>query len=153
MDCVSGRRRALRDEEGAAALEFALVSPLLFFLFFGIIYVLLVVAANVTLAHAASTAVRYASVPTDNIEPVYPSPAQVEAKLFSSTPFFTAEGCATSVIGDSRPNSPVTLGVSCPFANPLGNVLNGLRGLYPDGEGEPFADSFDISATVMGRRE
>lgn len=151
MSTLRGTDR-LKGEEGAQTLEFALVAPLTIFLFFGIVYSLLAVAANVSLAHAASSAVRYASIPTDSIQPVYPSPAQVQSKLFAATPFFTQTSCTTSVTGASTPNSPVSLSVSCPFANPLGASLNGLRRFF-GGSGDPFGSTFQMTATAKARRE
>lgn len=145
--------RRLKLQDGAQTLEFALVAPAFIFLVFAIMYALLVVSANVSLAHAASAAVRYAAIPTDNIEPVYPAPEQVSEVLFDSTPFFSAETCTTSLAGDAAPNAPVSLSVICPFANPLGAVLNGLQGLVSNVERESFGETFNVSAAATGRRE
>lgn len=150
---VSQMTRRMKQDSGAQALEFALIAPALLFMLFGAIYALLVVAAHVTLAHAASTAVRYAAVPTDNIEPVYPASGQVSAKLFALTPFFEPDDCATSLSGASVPNSQVNLSVSCSLVNPLADVLNGIRALFPGAEGGPFAGTFTVSAQATGRRE
>lgn len=143
----------LKTEDGAHIVEFALVAPVLFFLFFAVMYGVLAVTANVTLAHATSAGMRYATIPLDNIAPIYPSPDQVAARVFDSTPFFAQDNCVTSVAGAPAPNAVVSLNVSCPFANPLGPALDGLRVLFGAGDAEPLGDSFQMSASATGRRE
>lgn len=113
----------ISDERGAAALEFALVFPVVVFIVFALVYGLFAVAAHTSLAHAASRGVRYASLPIDPISGTYPSVADVEAYVDDQTPFFTAASCETSVVGDSTENAPVVLDVSCAFPNPAGKVI------------------------------
>ncbi|MGH2769038.1 MAG: TadE/TadG family type IV pilus assembly protein [Actinomycetota bacterium] len=147
------RPRFLRDEDGAEIIEFALVAPLVLFLVFGLIYGLLTIAAQLSLAHAASVGVRYASIPTDPAVDAYPTPGAVATRVVDSTPFFGAGACATTVTGDSTPNAPVDLDVSCDFPNPLGRALNGLRGIFiPDGA-SPYASDLSLSMSARGRRE
>lgn len=153
MISLSGRVRRLKADDGAQMLEFALVAPVVVFLLFGIIYALLAVAANVSLSHAASAAVRYASIPTDNIEPVYPSAEDVSARLFDSTPFFAPESCLSSVSGGAVPNTVVSVSVECPFPNPLGITLSRLSTLLAGDGGQSFGDTFTLSALATGRRE
>lgn len=145
--------RRLKAEGGAQTLEFALVAPVLLLMVLGCIYALLVVTAHVTLAHAASAAVRFASIPTDNIEPGYPTQDEVSERLFTSTPFFSRDGCTVALAGDRVPNAPVSLNVSCPFANPLGSVLSGLQAMFSNSREQPYPDMFTVSATATGRRE
>lgn len=153
MKARTGLRLRFGADDGAQTLEFALLAPAIVFMVFGIVYALLVVTANVSLSHAASVAVRYASIPTDNIVPEYPDSAQVAGRLFDSTPFFESGSCTLSLSGDPVVNAPVNLDVECPFANPLGTALNGLRGLMSAGDEAPFGNTFTISADATARRE
>lgn len=98
------------DERGAETLEFALVSPALFLLLLGVVYGLVAVASQVTLGHAASVGVRYASVLESGS---YPTEADVARKVESSTPFFAPGACTSTVTGDSLPYAPITLDVAC----------------------------------------
>jgi Flp pilus assembly protein TadG len=121
--------RRVNDEQGAATLEFALVFPVVAFLIFGLIYGLLAVAAHVSLAHAASRTVRYASLAIDPVAGVYPDVEQVEAYMDDQTPFFTASSCETTVTPDSPnavENEPVVLDLTCAFPNPAGKVVGFL---------------------------
>jgi len=113
----------ITDDRGAAVLEFALVFPVVAFLIFGLIYGLFAVAAHVSLAHAASRTVRYASLATDPVAGLYPTVEQVETYMDGQTPFFTASSCETTVAGESRENAPVVLDLTCAFPNPAGRVV------------------------------
>jgi Flp pilus assembly protein TadG len=146
--------RILRNERGAAVLEFALVFPVIAFLLLGLLYGFIAVAANVSLAHAASRGVRYASIPVDAVGGVYPSTADVEARVDDNTPFFAASSCATTVAGESVENAPVTLDVACDFPNPIGSALSGLRNLFGGAGGTSLdAGSLRLSAHAEARRE
>ena len=146
--------RIATDERGAEALEFALVAPVALFLIFGLIYGLFAVAAHVSLAHATSRGVRYASIPIDPVTGIYPSSDQVEDFVLDHTPFFTAATCETVVVGDARENAPVTLDVDCNFPNPAGGALNGLRDVFTRSDGPDTYDStLQMSAHAATRRE
>ena len=148
------RARIVTDERGAEAVEFALVFPIVAFLIFGLIYGLLAVAAHVSLAHATSRAVRYASIPIDPVAGIYPSTDDVEEFVLDHTPFFSATSCVTTVIGDSRENAAVTLDVDCDFPNPAGGALNGLRDVFTRADGpETYDDNLQMSAHAEARRE
>ena len=142
------------DERGAETVEFALVFPVVAFLIFGLIYGLLAVAAHVSLAHATSRGVRYASIPIDPVAGIYPSTTQVEDFVDGHTPFFTADGCETMVVGEVRENAPVTLDVGCDFPNPAGGALDALRNVF-SGSDDPdvYDDSLEMSAHAEARRE
>ena len=144
-------RRTLGQESGAEIVEFALVAPLVFIFIFGIIYGLLTAAAQLSLSHAASVGVRYATIPVDAALDVYPSPAAVQAKVLDSTPFFDASQCTTSVPATGSPNEAFTLRVSCEFPNPAGAALSGLSGLFGGSPG--YDSSLILSTDVTGRRE
>jgi Flp pilus assembly protein TadG len=104
-------------------LEFALVFPVVAFLIFGLIYGLFAVAAHVSLAHAASRSVRYATLALDPVAGIYPTTEQVETYMDTQTPFFTASSCETTVVGDALENAPVVLDLTCAFPNPAGRVV------------------------------
>jgi Flp pilus assembly protein TadG len=144
--------RRLRSERGAAALEFALVFPVAAFLIFGLLYCLLGVAAQVSLVHAASRGVRYASIATDPLAGVYPSTSAVAAHIAADTPFFSASSCTTSVVGDSTENAPVTLDVVCDFPNPAGKALSAIADLI-DSRPTSYSDVLKMSAHAEARRE
>lgn len=147
-------RRLLQDESGAEALEFALLFPLVALLIFGLIYGLLAIAAHVSLAHAASRTVRYASIATDSVGDTYPDNDQVEARLVENTPFFSAQACETVVVGDERENAPIQLDVSCSFPNPIGAAVSGIRNVINGSDdGVRFATTFQMSAHAEARRE
>jgi Flp pilus assembly pilin Flp len=146
-------RALLSDERGAEALEFALVFPVAAFLLFGLIYAGFAVAANVSLAHAASRGVRYASIAVDPLSSMYPSTAEVAAKVDDETPFFAADDCDTTLVGDSRENAPVTLDVVCDFPNPMGKALSGVKNFITGSDDEAYSDSLRITARAEGRRE
>jgi Flp pilus assembly protein TadG len=148
------RARIARDERGAEIVEFALVFPVIAFLIFGLIYGLFAVAAHVSLAHATSRGVRYASIPIDPVTGIYPSTDQVEEFVLDHTPFFSAASCTTTVAGDGRENVPVTLDVDCGFPNPAGAALNALRDVFIGSDGpETYDGSLQISAHAQARRE
>ena len=146
--------RFLRDETGAETLEFALVFPVFALLVFGLIYGLLAVSAHVSLAHAASRGVRYASLAVDPVAGVYPSTSAVEGLIDDNTPFFTATDCETTVVGDAQENAPVTLDVSCDFPNPAGAVVSAIRGFLLDPDpADSDPGTLQISAHAEARRE
>jgi Flp pilus assembly protein TadG len=147
-------RRLASEERGAAAIEFALVFPVAAFLIFGLLYSLIAVAAQLSLVHAASRGVRYASIATDPLAGVYPSTADVAQHVASETPFFSASSCTTTVVGDSTENAPVNLNVACNFPNPLGRAVSALRNLILGGSGQDvYSDNLKMSAHAEARRE
>ncbi len=158
---MSGWGRLRREQTGAEIAEFALVAPILLLAIFGLIYAMLAAAAHVSLAHASSVAVRYASLPVDPVLDVYPSLGQVTDKLHASTPFFGTGSCTTALTGDSTANSRVVLTADCRFPNPLGRTLNALAAVVggepqaPEPGDGPYVDSSDItiSSTAKARRE
>lgn len=145
--------RLRREETGAEALEFAILAPVVLLLVLGLIYGLLAAAAHLSLAHAASGAVRYASIPTDPVSGIYPATGQVEDRVYAGTPFFHPGACTTTVTGDPVENAKVVLDVTCGFPNPLGTALTGLGNLLTGGGSAGFADTLSISAHAETRRE
>jgi Flp pilus assembly protein TadG len=59
---MTGQRRRRREECGAAAVEFALVVPILLVLFFGIVNVGIVLTQQLSLSNSARQAARFAVV-------------------------------------------------------------------------------------------
>jgi Flp pilus assembly protein TadG len=148
------RTAIAKDERGAETVEFALVFPVVAFLILGLLYGLFAVAAHVSLAHAASRGVRYASIPVDAVSGVYRTTEEVEAFVDENTPFFTASSCETTVTGDALENAPVTLDIVCGFPNPAGKALSGLRDLLLNThEPDRYADALAMSAHAEARRE
>lgn len=164
-----------RSERGSETMEFALVAPIFLLLAFGLIYVLLLLAAFVNLSHATNNAARYAAIPVhveaesdglldedgDALDPItgetrelttYPTQDMVAERLFDGTPFFSADGCTLLLDGDERENAPVTIEVDCAFPNPLGAALNGLTALW-GGDGTLMSEQTPMKATAQARRE
>lgn len=134
-------------------MEFALVAPLVLILIFGLIYGLLGMAAQLSLSHAASVGLRFATIPTNPTTDTYPTPAAVKTKVMEQTPFFSPEDCSTDVQAVGTPNQPFTLSVVCDFPNPAGGALNGLRSIFTADGASPFETELTLTADAIGRRE
>jgi Flp pilus assembly protein TadG len=145
--------RALLNESGAEAVEFALVAPILFFLIIGLIYFLLLFSAHVSLSHAVSVGMRFAVVPTTPNVKLYPAASAVNSRVADSALFFDPEDCSSSVLGDVIQNSQVTLTVSCNFPNPAGGALDGLRSLVTSTGASSYSSNVQVAASARGRRE
>lgn len=150
------KKRLLSEEAGAEALEFAWVAPGLLIVVFGLIYALILLAAQLSLSHAAGVAARYASLPTTALSDDYPDHL-VPQKLIDGTPFFSVEDCTTLVNGAApagptaaAANSSVVVEAACEFPNPLGSVLEALMG---EPIGGAFAPSLTVTARAQQRRE
>lgn len=63
---MSGHRRRRGREDGASAVEFALVAPILFVLFFGIVNVGVVLAQQLSISNSARQAARFAVVDVED---------------------------------------------------------------------------------------
>lgn len=134
----------LRREEGAEAVEFALVGPLLFFLVFGLIYLLLLFAAQVSLGWATNVGVRYAAIGE-------PGVSEVIQHATDRTPFFSPERC-NAQLASSGTNLPVTLTMNCDFPNPAGAAVDALRSALFGG-GDELGSVVELSATAQSRKE
>lgn len=138
-----------KDERGAEAVEFALISPLLFFLVFGLIYLMLMFAAQLSLGYATNVAVRYAAIPVAGT--AYPTSAQVLAKATDVTPFFSASSCSPTLAAGGS-NMPVTLTLDCDFPNPAGGAANAFKQAFFGGDDE-IESTIELSATAQSRKE
>jgi Flp pilus assembly protein TadG len=138
-----------KEERGAEAVEFALISPLLFFLVFGLLYLLLMFAAQLSLGYATNVAVRYAAIPVSGT--VYPTQAQVLAKAADVTPFFNTTSCSP-VMASGATNAPITLTLNCDFPNPAGGAANAMKQAFFGG-GDDIDSTVEMSATAQSRKE
>jgi Flp pilus assembly protein TadG len=153
FSAVNRFRQFGRAESGAETVEFALVFPLVLILVFGLIYGLLAMAAQLSLTHAASVGVRFATIPPNPAVDTYPSSAAIEAKVLEATPFFAPTDCETVVPEAGGPNQAFTLTVVCDFPNPAGGALNGLRNIFIADGDSPFETELPLTAIARGRRE
>lgn len=147
------RLRSLRrDEQGAEAVEFAVIGPLLFFVLIGIVYTLLLFAAQLSAAYSATTGARYAAI-FDKTIGRYPTTADINTRVLNSTPLFAAGACTTtSLSGGGGPNAPMTLSIQCDFPNPAGQAVNGLRNALFGGAGTAES-TLELNAAATSRKE
>ncbi|MGH2771715.1 MAG: TadE/TadG family type IV pilus assembly protein [Actinomycetota bacterium] len=149
-------RRINKDDSGAEAVEFAVVAPVLLLIVFGLIYVLLWAAAEISLGHAVTEGVRLASLPS-TATGAYPSAAAVAARIDDSTPFFSQSGatpdCAIVVTGVASSNSPVRVTADCDFPNPAGTAARALGNVFPGTNRPAQPSTIDVSATAERNRE
>jgi Flp pilus assembly protein TadG len=153
FSAVNRFRQFGRTESGAETVEFALVFPLVLIVVFGLIYGILGMAAQLSLTHAASVGVRFATIPPNPAVDVYPSSAAVQAKVLEATPFFAPTDCVSTVPEAGAPNQAFTLTVVCDFPNPAGGALNGLRNIFIADGASPFDTELTLTANARGRRE
>lgn len=150
MKPISRFTQLRRREEGAEAVEFAIVGPLLFFVIFGVIYLLILMAAQLSLGYATNVGVRHAAIPT--ALGAYPSAGEVATEATQATPFFSASSCTPSLNNAVAVNQPVTLTMDCSFPNPAGGAANGLKNVFYGG-GDDFPTTVSMSATAQSRKE
>lgn len=142
---VSRMRRLRRSEDGAAAVEFALIGPLLFFLILGLIYILLLGAAQVSLGYATNVGVRHAAIGE-------PSVGEIIDRATESTPFFSSDRCTAIYNHSGVANQPVTLTMNCNFPNPAGGAADAFRRAMHGG-GSEISSTIAMSATAQSRKE
>lgn len=91
------RLKALRqDEDGAEAVEFGIIGPLLFFVVIGILYTLLLFAAQLSVAHSTAVGARYAAIYDKGLGR-YPTSADITSKVLNKTALFKSGACTTPV--------------------------------------------------------
>ncbi|HVV77571.1 MAG TPA: TadE/TadG family type IV pilus assembly protein [Mycobacteriales bacterium] len=143
---VEHRRCARRDDEGATALEFALVLPVVVAVCFFAIYGAMFFFYSAVADHVARTVARQVSIPTTNSGTTYPdsSAATVlsDAKSAAGTliPNPTT-AVATSLPSSGTPEQGDLVTVTVTYKLPL---LSGLGGLVP---GLSSIDSISRSAS------
>ena len=142
-------KRFRREEQGAEAVEFAFIAPILFFLIFGLIYLMLMFAAQLSLGYATNVAVRYAAIPVSGS--TYPTSAQVVAKAANATPFFSTSSC-TPTLNSPGVNQPVVLTMDCDFPNPAGGAVGAFKQTFFGG-GNSVSSTLELSATAQSRKE
>ncbi len=138
-----------KGETGAEAVEFALVAPILLFLVFGLIYMLLIFAAQISLGYVTNVGVRYAAIPTG--AGTYPSDTAVRDKAVAQTPFFSKSSCTPALTGGAV-NERMVLTMSCNFPNPAGGAANAIRQAMFGG-GDEIPSTIELSATAQSRKE
>lgn len=145
------RLRAGRGESGAEAVEFALIGPLLLLVLIGMIYTLLLFAAQLSVARSATVGARYAAIYDRSIGR-YPTATDINAKVLDSAALFKAGACSTpGPSGGGSPNASMTVQVRCDFPNPAGQALNGLSSLFGGtGTVEP---TLQLTASATARKE
>lgn len=147
--------RLFRDERGSETVEFAFVLPIIVFVVFALLFGLTATAAQVSLAHSASVAARFASIPTDAVSNVYPTSAEVAQRAYDATPFFDPSRCTTAVSGAATQNAAVTVTLACSFPNPFGRVMDRMTSIFDNSSPNRWGSSDDLamSATGKARRE
>jgi Flp pilus assembly protein TadG len=89
--------RAKKDESGAAAVEFAIVLPVLLLLVFGIIEFGLLFNRYITVTHAAREGVRVAALAGPTVDPLTGKTKGVTAGETSAPGIVSAIACAEAV--------------------------------------------------------
>ncbi|WP_036490990.1 MULTISPECIES: TadE/TadG family type IV pilus assembly protein [Nocardioides] len=140
---MSGHRRRHNAEEGAAALEFALVAPILLLLFFGIFNVGIVLTQQLSLSNSARQAARFAVV---DVEGRACGDIEAEARNAAATvgmnpgdPLYALSGatgpCERPCAGSTAAtNLTVTLSYYSDFLVPM-PIPGFPRGIDIEGEG------------------
>ncbi|MBW3591714.1 MAG: VTT domain-containing protein, partial [Actinobacteria bacterium] len=117
---------------------------------FGVIYLLILLAAQLSLGYATNVGVRHAAIPTTL--GAYPSAGEVATEAIQATPFFSASSCTPSLNNAGAVNQPVTLTMDCSFPNPAGGAANGLKNVFYGG-GDDLPTTVELSATAQSRKE
>ena len=119
--------RRLRDERGAAVLEFAVVFPVVFVVLLAALSMFWMLAARSTLSGAARDGARFASIRPGSLQP-YPSAADVEAYVRDRAEPFAVD--AVVVVTGAQPNAPVSVTVT----RELPMLVDAVAGLFGDDE-------------------
>jgi Flp pilus assembly protein TadG len=117
------RRSLLRDQKGTAALEFAVVFPVVFFVFIASLSLLWMLTARSTLSGAARDGARFASIRPGAMED-YPSVAEVEAYVRDRVGDLGVD--EVIVVRPTQPNAPVSVTVR----RELPMLLDTVAGLF-----------------------
>ena len=123
--CKFAHRYIVRSENGAAMLEFAIVSPLLILLTFGLIQYALAFTASISLQNASAVAARYA---------ILSNPAPTNAQI---------EGVARQSVNTSVNPNNITVTITNETVNGVGGA-KGVRLNYS------FPAMFHVPGVVNG---
>lgn len=145
-------RARLKDDRGAEAVEFAFVGPIMFFLLFAVLYLLFMLAAQLSVARAATVGVRYAAI-KDQTLGAYPTAAQIQTNVLNTTALFKAGDCNGTMNPAAAPNAPITLNVTCQMSNPIGQGLAAFRSLLFGSSGDEGSATLQLTADAQARRE
>ena len=126
--------RRVRNDRGAAAVEFALVVPIFLLLVFGIINFGWLFGQNLALSNAARQAARFGVVQSNDCNAVKSQAISAAAPLVSisasdvsvSSPTAAACSGATKACAGSAPDANVTVTLTYTAQVPVGGFIPGL---------------------------
>lgn len=137
---ISRLRPRRRDDEGASAVEFALVVPLLLMIAFGIIAFGLVLFSQISATHAAREAVRQLAVNNPDLD----SCTELSTYLSSKSGFAPTDITVTSD-GDGSAGDQLTLSFQVPTSEGAVGAFAGITSIIPGGQ-VLLPDSLSIQA-------
>ncbi|MBY5162906.1 TadE/TadG family type IV pilus assembly protein [Salsipaludibacter albus] len=111
-----GLRRALADQDGASAVEFAIIAPVLFMLIFGIIQFGIFFAQDLALSNGARQAAREAAVPAPgDCAAIWAEARQgsIGIALDRTSPSFDVDVAVEGVAGSDLCPTDATVKVPC----------------------------------------
>jgi Flp pilus assembly protein TadG len=117
-----------RDDNGAAAVEFAILVPLLLIVVFGIIAFGLVLFSQISATHAARETVRQIAVNNPNVDTC----AEVET-LIENKAGFAPTDVEVTTDGARGPGDQVTLTFVVPTSDGAVGALRGVTSFFPGG--------------------
>ncbi len=118
-----------RSDDGASAVEFALIVPVLLIIVFGIIAFGLVLFSQISATHAAREAVRQISVNNPDVD----SCGELTEYITAKSGFAPSSVVATSD-GDGSPGDQISLTVEVPTSEGAVGALAGVTSIIPGGQ-------------------
>lgn len=134
-------------EEGVAAVELALVLPILLAVIGGVLFAGWLGMTRAVLEHGVQAGLRAATVPISADQRSYPTADAVATKVDDATPLITPS-TVTVTPATGVPNDNVTVAATYTVANPAAVLLAPLRIIGVD-----LPASLTLSASATGRRE
>lgn len=126
---IARLRQATRRDDGASAVEFALLVPVLILIAFGIIAFGLILFSQISATHAAREAVRQIAVDDEAVATC----ADVLTYL-SNKSGFTPQDLQVGTTGDAGPGERVTLTFEVPTSESAAGAFAGVTSLFPGGQ-------------------
>lgn len=122
------RKKNLGEEEGAAAVEFALVLPLLSLFIFGIIVFGMIFNSWLQVTHAAREGVRWAALRASD---------DIKAKIIASAPGLKLKNDDIKIdpappYTEAQQDKPVTVTITYPLPSAITNLGKTLGSIVPD---------------------
>jgi hypothetical protein len=137
---IARLRAARHRDNGAAAVEFAILVPLLLLIVFGIMAVGLVLFSLISATHAAREAVRQIAVNDSGVT----SCADLETYLATKSGFTPTNVVVVSE-ADGEPGDRITLTFDVPTNEGAVGALAGISSIFPGGS-VVFPDSLSVEA-------